>query len=821
MHTTLRQNIEQGFVAFGHLIYRHHWKILVLVLVLAFALLSQLPKITVDTSTEGFLHQQDPTLLAYNDFRAQFGRDELVLFTIQAPDIFAPAFLEKLKGLHDELKQKTPYLDDITSLINARNTRGEGDELIVEDLLERWPQNQAEIDAVRAHAMDNPVYRHMLVNDAATITTIVLKTYAYTGGESEDSVLAGFDDLAAPAPEEAAPRTPLTDRQNSEVVAAVRDLAAKYQAEDFKIHLAGTPVVTDVLKRSMLKNMRKFMLGAIAVIAVVLFVLFRRVSGVVIPLLTVILSLLSTIGMMGLSGTPLKLPTQILPSLLLAVGVGASVHLLAVFFRHLHSLHHNNGEGREPAALKEEAIAYALGHSGFAIVMTSLTTAAGLASFAGAEIAPIADLGMMAAFGVMIALLYTLVLVPALLAILPLKAHTSDRAKRRHEHLDNLLTGIADFATRRSRWVLAVTGLLLVAAVIGISQVRFSHKPYEWLPTTYPVRQATDFVNAEMRGASAVEVVADSGRSDGFYDPELMQGLEKLSREVAAIDQGELFVGKTLSLADILKETNQALNENRPEAYVIPGARQLIAQEFLLFENSGSDDLEDFVDSQFSKARFTAKMPWVDAVLYNDFIADVQARFQHVLGDGVEVTVTGIVALLGRTMHATMLSMGESYVIAALVITVMMIILIGDIRIGLISMIPNLLPIVVTLGLMGWLGLPLDLFTMLIGSIAIGLAVDDTIHFMHNYRRYHHRTGDVAEAVRLTLLGTGRAMLVTTVVLALGFFLFMLADLSNLKNFGLLTASSIILALLADFFLAPALMKELHRVHVISDDSDY
>jgi predicted RND superfamily exporter protein len=136
-------------------------------------------------------------------------------------------------------------------------------------------------------------------------------------------------------------------------------------------------------------------------------------------------------------------------------------------------------------------------------------------------------------------------------------------------------------------------------------------------------------------------------------------------------------------------------------------------------------------------------------------------------------------------------------------------------------MIPNLTPIILTLGVMGWLGLPLDLFTMLIGSIAIGLAVDDTIHFMHNYRRYHHETGDVQEAVRQTLLTSGRAMFVTTVVLSIGFFLYMFANLSNLVNFGLLTGFTIIMALLADFFLAPALMAVLHKAHLISDDSDY
>ncbi|MCP4041158.1 MAG: MMPL family transporter [Gammaproteobacteria bacterium] len=407
------------------------------------------------------------------------------------------------------------------------------------------------------------------------------------------------------------------------------------------------------------------------------------------------------------------------------------------------------------------------------------------------------------------------------MSLIPIKAKASGSAQERHNRLDRLLEGIATIATERSRSVLAISFLVLVIGLAGAAQIRFSHKPFEWLPSAEPVRQATDFIDSHMNGASSVEVIIDTGKENGLYEPKVMKALDRLNREVEAIDQGELFVGKTLSLADILKEINQALNENRTQFYDIPGDRRLIAQEFLLFENSGSDDLEDFVDSQFRQARFTAKMPWVDAILYQDFMDGLTTRFHQALGEEVEIAVTGMTALLGRTMHATIISMSNSYMIAAGVITIMMILLIGDLRIGLVAMIPNLTPIILTLGLMGWFGMPLDLFTMLIGSIAIGLAVDDTIHFMHNYRRYHHQTGEVGEAVRQTLLTTGRAMLVTTIVLSCGFFLYRFSNLSNLQNFGILTGFTIIMALLADFFLAPALMKELHRTHLISDDSDY
>lgn len=817
---TMRQRIESGFQQMGRLIYRNHWKVLLLMLALVAGLASQLPKLTLDTSTEGFLHESDPTLLAYNAFREQFGRDELILIAITAPDVFDRAFLDTLKRLHDELRDNTPYLDDITSLINARSTRGAEGELIVEDLLEHWPEDTNALAAVKARAMSNPTYRNMLLSEDGKITTIVIKTEAYTGGLAGADVMSGFDEPAAGA-KPAGKLKPLTDAQNSEVVKAVSDITRKYNAEGFRIQLAGSPIVTDVLKRAIQQNMKRFMGMAVLTIALILFVMFRRVSGVLLPMLTVILSLLSTLGLMALTGVPFKLPTQIMPSFLLAVGVGASVHLLAVFYHQLQKLQADNPAGLGPVELKQQAIVYALGHSGLAIMMTSLTTAAGLASFAGAQVAPVSDLGIIAAIGVLLALIYTLVLIPALLSITPIKAKKSRSAAVRTARMDRLLIGIADIATGHPWRVLALSAVLLAVGLAGAVQVHFSHKPYEWLPRSEPARLATEYMNQNMRGASNIEVVVDTGKVNGFYEPAVMQGMDDLSREVGAIDQGELYVGKTLSLSDILKEINQALNENRADHYRIPTDRQLIAQEFLLFENSGSDDLEDFVDSQFSKARMTIKMPWVDAVLYNDFIRDLKQRFHNTLGDGVDITVTGMVALLGRTMHATIVSMANSYLIAVVIITLMMIVLIGDVRIGLVSMIPNVTPIVLTLGLMGWLGLPLDLFTMLIGSIAIGLAVDDTIHFMHNYRRYHHDTGDVPEAVRRTLLSTGRAMFTTSVVLSIGFFLYMFANLSNLVNFGLLTGFTIITALLADFFMAPALMAVMHQRHLIGDDSDY
>ena len=306
----------------------------------------------------------------------------------------------------------------------------------------------------------------------------------------------------------------------------------------------------------------------------------------------------------------------------------------------------------------------------------------------------------------------------------------------------------------------------------------------------------------------------DEGVENALYEPAEMKALESFSSWAEGFEVGPVYFGRAFSVADILKEINRALEDDAPGSYRIPMNRELIAQELLLFENSGADDLEDWVDRQLSQARITLKAPMLDARAYRGVIDAVEEALERDFGvdrRGIDYEITGIMALLFRTIVAVLESMMVSYGYAFAIITVLMIVLIGELRLGLLSMVPNLLPIVLVLGLMGYLDLPLDAFTLLVGSIAMGLAVDDTIHFMHNYRRYHDETGSSREAVHLTLQTAGRAMLFTTLVLSSGFLIFTQATMNNIRNFGLLTASAIFLALLADFLLAPAMVELLER----------
>ncbi len=789
----IRNRIESGFAYFALFTCRHRFKTLGFMLLIIAGLLSQLPKITIDTSTEGFLHEKDPAMLTYNAFRDQFGRDEVIIIALKPKRVFDTAFLQTLKRLHRELEDNVPYIDDITSLINARNTRGEENELIVEDLMEQWPRTEADLTAIRDRAMSNHMYRNMLLSRDGTFTTIVIRSYSQSSQDAGADVLDGFDAAEAP-PSSKPPKKYLTDAENTAIVNAVQKIVAEYKTDDLKIYLAGSPVVTHFLKQTMMSDMRKFMLMAILAVSVALYIMFRRLTGVLLPLLIVILSLLSTISLMAITHTAIKVPTQILPSFILAVGVGTSVHILAIFFFRLRK----KGD-------KQEAIVHAMGHSGLPIVMTNATTAAGLMSFSTADVAPIADLGIFAGVGVLLAFFYTVMLLPALLAVIPLSSKKTEILRKNNRIMDRFLEAISRFSTSHPKGILLVTAVIILTSAIVTTRIHFSHHPLHWFQPDNSIRVATEEIDQEMRGSLSMEIVLDTGKQNGLYDPEILQRLEKASRDLEQFKSEDVFVGKAWSLTTILKEINQALNENKPEAYAIPRNRDLIAQEFLLFENSGSDDLEDFVDTQFSKARLILKLPFKDAVKYKEFTRMIQAYMGENFPD-MRYQITGMISLLARVINNSISSMAKSYAIALMVITFLMVLLIGRVRIGLLSMIPNLAPILLTLSVIVIFRFPMDLFTMMVASISIGLAVDDTIHFMHNFRRYYELSGDPRDAIAKTLHTTGRAMLVTSVVLALGFLIFTFASMQNIIRFGFLTGFTIVTALLADYFVAPALM---------------
>jgi len=778
---------------FGAFIHDNPLKVLLVLMVLLAFPISHVPQIKMDTSTEGFMHPDDPVLLTYNKFRGQFGRDERIVLAIEDENIFSVEFFKKLRDLHKEIEKNVPYINDVTSLYNVRNTRGDGDKLITDDLLEPFPTSKEQVADIKKRAMASHFYKDLLLSQDGKMTTIIIETDAYSHeGEQEVSVedefSEGFDDAATQNTVDK--RAFLTDQENHELLMALKKITSEYEAKGLKIYMAGSPAVNNELKAQMKSDMQKFMRITFVIILLFLFLVFRRLSAVFYPLLVIIFSLVATVGFMAWSGTAFKLPTQIVPSLLLVVSIGATVHILSVFFDRFNQ----NGD-------KKEALSYALGHSGVAIAMTSFTTAIGVGSFSGSAVAPISDLGIFASLGVLISLVLTLTLLPALLSLTKLKP----RAKKELGKIDQLMKSLAKIPVEHTKAVLVSSFVIVAIALALATQVKLSHNPLNWFKPDVPVRISTEVIDKKMNGSVTIEVVVDTGKENGWVDPVRLAKLNDFSKKLEAYKDEYTHVGKVVSLATIVKETNRALHENQESYYTIPKEANLVSQELLLFENSGSDDLEDVVDSQFSKARITVKMPWIDSIKAIGILNYVKEEAQKTFAAD-KVESTGMIPLLVNTFTQAIFSSVTSYIIAGIGITIMMMLILGSVRLGLISMIPNLVPIIMGLVVMYVGKMPLDMFTLLIGSIAIGLAVDDTIHFLHNFKRYYLETGDAAKAIEETFFTTGKAMVITTIVLSLGFFAYLGASMISIQNFGIITGSVIVFALLADLLLAPALM---------------
>lgn len=808
----LRSRIESGFGRWGEICHDRPWWVIISVVVALAYFSTWLPTMQVDTSNESYLHETDPARVTYDIFQREFGKDERIVVQVESDrDIVNDRTLRQLQALHAEL-EGIPQVDKVDSLINARLTIGRGDELIVQDLLEDWPQTPSEFDILRERIRTNPLYRNHFVDPSMTRTVLIVTPDTYTGshsGADADTALedfdfnAGFDDVDAlladdNSPVEGDDAELITDEEIYRIIDTIRAIGRSHSQDDLRIGMAGSPFMMHQLTFILGRDMFMFSGIGVLLISSLLFAVFRRWVIVVLPVFVSALSVYFTFALMCFFGMVVTTSVQILPSLLLAIGVGNSVHIFTVYFQAV-----------DRGSNKREALRYALGHSGLAVMMTGLTTAGGLVSFVTANLKPIADIGIIAPMGILSALLFSLALLPALISVTPFKDKgLKDDSNGPFQHF---LMWCAHISTHHPKRVVGLWFVLIAACLVSVAQIRPSHFPLTWFPEGMEVRDVTESLDKHFGGSTFSEIVVDSGKENGLHDPELLHAVD---RAMIFLDQLEVHgvqSGKATSLLDINKELHQALNGNDPAYYAIPDDRALIAQELLLFENSGSDDLEDIVDTSFSKMRITAKMPFVDGVLYPDYLDALQSGFREIVGDRAEVTFTGVIMLLAGSVKVLIGDTIRSYMLAFCIIAPLMMLLVGSVRTGLISMIPNLAPIIFTLAIMPILGIPLDAFTLLIGSIALGLAVDDTIHFMHNFQRYYAQTGDAETAVHETLRTTGKALMITSLVLSSAFYVNMFGTMYNLQDFGLLTGTSIIVAFLADVLLAPALMVLLAR----------
>jgi uncharacterized protein len=779
--TNWKATTERNFGRLGLAMGKHPWRWLLACLLVIGALASQLGLLKQDSSIEGFLPKQADVIRTYVQFKETFGRDETFVITIETDDPYTQKFATRLHALQQQLLDEVPFISKVDSLANARYTHGADDTLFVDDLLpEILPSDPADVQKLKRYALTNENYRNFLIAEDGHLVALIVRLNSFEYWKNKKGEMH---------------RRYLEEADLHSAYLKLSDIVSQHRGViSNEIDLTGGMPLS--LELSELTRQDFIVLSGLAnlIIGIVLFVVFKRSSGVILPLIVMAFAVIITMSLMAVFGTPMQVSTSILPAFLLAVSVGDSIHLLTIFYRYY-------DEGDD----KIQALAKAMEHCGIGMLFTSVTTAAGLLSFATSELTLIAALGVYGAIGTMVALLLTISMLPCLIALGSIK-----RKPLHHDQgtgMTRFLTWSAWFSIRHAKIIVLVAVVLLAVSAGIASQLKFSHYPLAWLPQDNAFTVALKKYEERMGSTSSIEVLLDTGKDRGILNPGLLRAVDEVQQELVTWRTEHYRIAKAISINSIIKETNRALHDNDEAHYSIPDDPMLISQELFMVEMDEPDDLYNVVDQDYRIARLTITSNWLDGVYMRPLLDKIEARLKEATAPyDVTLSFTGLAPIMGVTFAEMLHSTAKSYGVAAISITLMMVVLIGSFKLGLLSMIPSLLPILIVLAVMQLLGIPLDMLTMLIGSIAIGLTVDNNIHFMHGFRRLYVKTGDPLYAVRETLMSTGRAMLITSIVLSLGFLVYVHAQMTIMVGFGIITAGCIALALIGSYLVAPALM---------------
>jgi len=449
-------------------------------------------------------------------------------------------------------------------------------------------------------------------------------------------------------------------------------------------------------------------------------------------------------------------------------------------------------------------------HSGFPITMTSLTTMAGLLSFSFSDIVPIAELVNFTVVGILVILVFTLFSMPAFLSILQVVAGVKKgEADYEASIFNRTLLAIGRLGVTRPYFVLCLFLALIIVVGFSIPKLHFSHNELDYFTEDSDFMRQVRLIEAKTGGFRALELLIDTQREKGIIDHDLLQAMEQLNTRLKSETdiQGHAYVGRTRSLVDLVKEISCITNGRDQGSCPVPKDDPALAEQFNQMGRTVPDVLRKYTDDDLRVGRLTAMMYWKDAAHDVDFIERVREYAAALFDSGVKVVVTGVVSINAVIINAMMTSLAIGYGTGFLLITVLMILAIGDVRLGLLAMIPNMFPIIIALGVMGYLDIPLNTYNLIGGSIVIGLAVDDTIHFFHNFRRYYQISGDINFAVSETLGSAGRALMATTLILVSSFWMRLFSDLKVVADFGLVMGIALLVAFLADVLLAPALLR--------------
>jgi predicted RND superfamily exporter protein len=526
---------------------------------------------------------------------------------------------------------------------------------------------------------------------------------------------------------------------------------------------------------------------AFGLMALIALLTFRSVRGVGVPLSTIAIGVVWTLGLAAEIDPALNIVTIAVPTLVLVVGFAYTVHVVTAYMQALPD------SGRvSPAAARA-----AVEHVGLATLLTGVTTAAGFLSLTTSNLGAIRQFGLYCAIGVGATMLATLTWAPAVLACL--RAPASRAVESRggaSDPLGRMLAWLARFDEENRAAILWVGAAVAVLALVGMSRIEVDTDLITNFPEDARVRRSFGDVNDWLGGASQLTVVLEAAERNAFKEPRNLAAVESLQGRIGTLPQ----VGSTTSLADYVKLIHRGFRDDA-DAYAIPESRALVSQ--LLFF-AGSEDLERYVDSTYQETVILVRASTGGTGETNALVARVESMLDE-LPESIEGRVTGATVLLARTSDDIALGQALSLSAAFLIIYAILVLLFASFRVGFLALLPNALPVLVYFGALGGSGVPLNVTTGLVACLVLGIAVDDTIHFLTRFNVDSRRLADERAGAKAALLHVGRPVTTTSLALCLGFLVLVFSSLRDQQQFGVLAAFTLGFAWLVDLTFTPAL----------------
>lgn len=733
-------------------------------------------RIVMKTSFDDYFVSDDPMLLKTDEFKSIFGNDYYVAVLVKNKDVFSKRSLTLIRELSNELKDSLSYADKVTSLTDLEFAVGTEEGMTIEQIVpEQIPSDAASLKEIRRKAYSKPYLSKKLVSKDGTMTWIMVKLRPFPA----DSVWKKTSDIAPDM---------VTGKEAGRIITK-----AKYA--ELSPNAAGMPYMSYEKFVYLKGEMGRLFAIAFLVSIVVMLVVTRSLRGVVAPLITSICALIIGFGIIGWTGLYIDMSTAMIAVILtFACSIAYNIHLYNFFKTRFVET------GRRKASITD-----AVGETGWGILLSGLTTIAAMMTFLSMSIVPMKAIGLNTSLCLLSVLLTCLVVTPVLLSL--------GRDRKPHANMSHSFEGyvgdhferFGGFVMRNHRRIVVVSLVLTLFCGIGLFFIEpaFDVEKTMGRKVEY-VKKFLDLCDTELGSMYSYDLMITLPHADDAKKPENLKRLDKL----ATITEGYLLTKRHNSVTDIIKDMNCTLNGGKQQFYRIPDDADMVAQLLLLYENAGGTESEYWMDYDYRRLRLQ-----VEIKNYNS--NEAEKEMDALQAEARRLFPQAHISMVGNIPQFTVMQQyverGQmwSMLLSVLVIGVILVLVFSSWKVGLVGMIPNLAPAVIVGGMMGWLDYPLDMMTASLIPMILGIAVDDTIHFINHSHVAYDRCGDYGNAIRSTFRTEGLAIVMSTVVVSATFAGFMSSNATQMVNWGILAVAGMVSALLADLFLTPILFKYL------------